>query len=256
MAITVLIGTFNSAKYIRKAIDCVRDYDEILIYDKGSTDDTVEIARQEGCKVIYTDGDDTDGYSAHNHAINKAKNEWILFLRPDELAPRELKKYLDEFIKNPGDTHGLFIPRRNFLMNKEDTNHYPDFQLRFFLRGGTIWNDDEAELPSVYGRTDRIPAHYRKFAIIRLPGSINDSIGHLEYSCQTQLDDPRKIPLMEILSTTMGTFMREYILKGKFKYGTIGYIDAVNTTMKQYFSLAKRHEKYAMEEINEKLKRP
>ncbi len=254
MAISVIIGTYNSAKYLRKAIECVKDYDEVLIYDKGSTDDTLEIASQAGYDVVYTDGSAVDGYSAHNHAIEHAKNDWILFLRPGEIAPRSLKKYLDDFIKHADDTHGLFIPRRNFLMNKEDFNNYPDFQLRFFHRGGTVWNDDEAELPSVYGRTERISAHHRKLAIIHLPGSINDAIGHLEGCCADSQIEPRKIPLMKILTTTMGTFMNEYVLKGKFKYGTIGYIDAVNTTMKQYFTLAKCHEKYASEEINEKLK--
>ncbi len=254
MAISVIIGTFNSAKYIRKAIDCVRDFDEILIYDKGSSDDTIEIARKAGCEVVYAYGNDTDGYSAHNLAIQKAKNDWILFLRPGEMAPAELKDYLDEFIKNPGDTHGLFIPRRNFLMNKEDLNNYPDFQLRFFHRGGTVWNDDEAMLPSVYGRTDRIPAHHRKYALLHIPGTINDSIGHLEEACSDEHLQPRKVHLMEIISTTMATFMREYILKGKFRYGTIGYIDAVNTSMRDYFILAKRHEKHALEEINKRLK--
>ena len=254
MAISVIIGTYNSARYIRKAIDCVSDYDEVLIYDKGSTDDTIEIATKAGYKVVYAAGHDTDGYSAHNHAIHKAKNEWILFLRPGELASRELKKQLEDFLKDPGDTHGLFIPRRNFLMNKEDFNNYPDFQLRFFHRGGTVWNDDESEIPSVYGRTDRLSAHNRKLAIIRLPGTINDAIGHLEDHCPDAQADPRRIPLFEILTTTMGTFLKEYIMKGKFRYGTIGYIDAVNTTMKQYFTLAKRHEKYALKEINDRLK--
>lgn len=253
MAITVIIGTYNSAKYLRKAIDFVSDYDEVLIYDKGSTDYTLEIAREAGYEVLHASAGDADG-SAHNHIIQRAKNDWILFLRPGELAPRELKKSLDEFLKDPRDTHGLFIPRRNFLMNREDLNNYPDFQLRFFHRGGTIWNDDEAELPSVYGRTDRLSAHNRKVALIHIPGSINDAIGHLEQSLEESDIEPRKISLMEILTTTMGTFMKEYILKGKFRYGTIGYIDAVNTTMQDYFSLAKRHEKHAMKEINEKLK--
>ena len=253
MAITVIIGTYNSAKYIRKAIEFVKDYDEVLIYDKGSSDDTVEIAREEGCEVIDATDKAIFG-SVHNHAINKAKNEWILFLRPDELAPRDLKNYLDDFIAHAEEVHGLFIPRRNYLMNKEDTNNYPDFQLRFFHRGGTVWNDDESELPSVYGRTERLSAHNRKLALIHLPGSINESIGHLEDFCTDDETEPRKIPLMQIITTTMGTFMKEYIIKGKFRYGTIGYIDAVNTTMKDYFTLAKSHEKHAMKEINEKLK--
>ncbi len=255
MAISVIIETYNSAKYLRKVIENVQDFDEIMVYDKGSTDQSIEIAKEAGCKVVHTVSDDKENFPAHNYAIAQAKNDWILFLRTNELAPRELKDYLEDFIKDAEDTHGLFIPRRNFLMNKEDTNNYPDFQLRFFLRDGTVWNDDEAELPSVYGRTDRIPAHKKKLALIHIPGTINDTIGNLEKACsQANENAPRKVTLMEILSTTMGAFAREYILKGKFKYGTIGYIYAVKTSMQEYIKLAKRHERFAMEEINEKLK--
>lgn len=254
MAISVLIGTYNSGKYLRKVIDNVKDYDEVLIYDKGSTDNTVEIARNAGCRIIHMATDTDDTFQTHNDAIRNAKNDWILFLRPNELAPRELKKYLDDFIENADDTHGLFIPRRNFLMTKEDTNNYPDFQLRFFHRGGAVWNDDFAELPSVYGRTDRLPAHRKKLAIIKLPGTINDTIGHLEESFKDQEPGPRRISLWEILNATIGTFLGEYVVKGKFKHGTIGYIDAVNISMKKYFNLAKSHEKYCIEEIEKKLK--
>lgn len=254
MAITVIIGTYNSARYLRKALQAVSDYDEVLVFDKGSTDETVRIATDEGYEVIHTGAPEPGGEQAHNNAIQRARNEWILFLRPGELAPRELKKALDDFIKDPRDTHGLFIPRRNYLMNKEDLNNYPDFQLRFFHRGGTVWNDDEAEIPSVYGRTDRLPAHNRKLALIHIPGSINETVGNLELHCPDADTPPRKVPLMEILTTTIATFMKEYVLKGKFRYGTIGYVDAVNTTMKDYFSLARCHEKHVMKEINEKLK--
>lgn len=254
MAISVLIGTYNSARYLRKVIEYVKDYDEVLVYDKGSNDDSVEIAKEAGCRVIHTESGSDLGFQSHNHAIQAAKNDWILFLRPNELAPRELKNYLDSFIENAKDIHGLFIPRRNFLMNKEDTNNYPDFQLRFFHRHGTVWNDDDGELPSVCGRLGRIPAFKKKYAIIRIPETINDEIGHLDETFRENQIEPKKISLPKILTTTIGTFIKEYILKGKFKYGTIGYIDAVNATMKGYFILAKSHEKCVSDEINNKLK--
>lgn len=254
MAISVLIGTHNSEKYLHRVIDYVKDYDEVLIYDKGSSDSTVEIAKAAGCTVLHMGGNVEESFFTHNQAIQRAKNDWILFLRPNELAPRSLKDYLENFITSAGDIHGLFIPRRHFILDKEDSNHYPDFRLRFFHRGGAVWNDEEGSLPSVPGRTSRIPANRKNLAIIRLPESINEEIGHLEDYCASSAYIPKKIPLLHILSSTMGTFMREYILKGKFKYGTAGYIDAVNHTMKDYFILAKKHEKKVMADINDRLK--
>ena len=42
---TVAILTFNSGKSLKRALESVKDFEDILICDGGSTDDTVEIAR-------------------------------------------------------------------------------------------------------------------------------------------------------------------------------------------------------------------
>ncbi len=253
MAISVLIGTYNSAKYLRKVLEYVKDYDEVLVYDMGSTDNSVDIAREEGCRVIHTGIDADDSSHTHNDAIRSAKNEWILLLRPYELAPRDLKKYLYDFIEHSDNVHGLFIPRRKFIMDKEDHNSYPDFHLRFFHRDGTVWNEGNNDLPSVCGRTERIPAHRKNLAIIHIPRSVNDMIGHLDEN-YGDLAEPKRVSLLTIIRATVGTFFKEFIMKGKFKHGTIGYIDSVNASMKDYFILAKSHEKSVMNEINDKLK--
>lgn len=253
MAISVLIGTYNSAAYLRKVLEYVKGYDEVLVYDMGSTDGSIEIAKEAGCRVILTGIDADDSSHTHNYAIRSARNEWILLLRPYELATLELRKYLYDFIKDPGEVHGLFIPRRNFIMDREDTNKYPDFHLRFFHRDGTIWNEGANELPSVCGSTKRIPAHRKDLAIIHIPTSVNDMIGSLQEN-YAALASPKRIHLMKIVRATVGTFLKEFLLKGKFRYGTAGYINSVNASMKEYFILAKSHEKFVMDEINEKLK--
>lgn len=252
MAISVLIGTYNSAKYLRKVLEYVKGYDEVLVYDMGSTDESVEIAREAGCRVIHTGIDAEDSSHTHNDAIRSAKNDWILLLRPYELAPRDLKDYLYDFIEHSADVHGLFIPRRKFIMDKEDYNSYPDFHLRFFQRDGTVWNEGKNELPSVCGNTKRIPAHRKNLAIIHIPRSVNEMIGNLEENYGNHAE-PKRVSLIKIISATVGTFLREFVVKGKFKHGTIGYIDSVNASMKDYFILAKGHEMSVMNEINKKL---
>ena len=116
MAISVLIGTYNSAQYLRKVLEYVKDYDEVLVYDMGSTDESVNIAREAGCRVIHTGIDTADSSHSHNDAIRSANNEWILFLRPYELAPRDLKDYLYDLIGHADVINGLFILRRKYIM--------------------------------------------------------------------------------------------------------------------------------------------
>lgn len=254
MAISVIIGTYNSAKHLREVIDHVKDYDEIIVCDAGSTDDTLSIAREEGCAIFASDETQGEDFRMHTEALRKAKNDWILYLHPDELVTPGLKKYLDDFTGKEHDIHGLFIPRRNFLLDREDTNNYPDFHLRFFHRSGTAWSEGAKALPSVYGRTGRIPANRKELALIHIPRTIDETIGNLNESVTDSSIEARKVPLIEILSATAGVFMREYIMKGKLRYGTTGYIDSVNKAMKEYFKLARSHEKFTNENPKRKKK--
>ncbi|MHB1209908.1 MAG: glycosyltransferase [Acidimicrobiales bacterium] len=57
--------------------------DEIVVYDTGSTDRTVEIARDAGAKVIEGYWDD-DFARARNSALEHASGEWVLTLDADE----------------------------------------------------------------------------------------------------------------------------------------------------------------------------
>ncbi len=59
--------------------------DEIIIADTGSSDKTIEIAKQFGCKVLnfeQKEGQWIDG--AMNLALENASKDWVLILAPDE----------------------------------------------------------------------------------------------------------------------------------------------------------------------------
>lgn len=228
MAISVIIGASDSAEYLQKVLESAEGFDEILVLDK------------EGLDVATS--------------IRQAKHEWILFLYPNEIVPRKLRQYLQDFTKNPGDIHGLFIPRRNFMLGKELKNHYPDFQLRFFTRDGSVWNGDTDSLPSVVGKVDRIPAGRRDLALIHLPKSLALTLGNLEavINPDSEPENDKAVTFWKIMSATMGEFLSEFIGRGKFLHGASGYIDSVRRSMNKFYVLARRHENKEMAEIWDK----
>ncbi|HZQ87347.1 MAG TPA: glycosyltransferase [Acidimicrobiales bacterium] len=59
--------------------------DEVVVYDTGSTDRTVEIARDAGARVIEGYWDD-DFSRARNEAIENCRGEWVLSIDADEVA--------------------------------------------------------------------------------------------------------------------------------------------------------------------------
>ena len=62
--------------------------DEIIIVDTGSTDRTVEIARQHGAKIVSHQWDD-DFAVARNVSLRAATSDWILVLDADEALDEE-----------------------------------------------------------------------------------------------------------------------------------------------------------------------
>ena len=55
MPISVVINTYNAEKYLAQVLDAVKDFDEVVVCDMESTDSTVGIAKQYGCKAMTTE---------------------------------------------------------------------------------------------------------------------------------------------------------------------------------------------------------
>ncbi len=93
--VSVIIPTYNRARYVTKAIESVlaqtyRDY-EIVVVDDGSTDNTKEILQTYMDRIRYNYQDNSGVSAARNAGIKAAKGEWIAFLdSDDEWLPERL----------------------------------------------------------------------------------------------------------------------------------------------------------------------
>ncbi len=74
----------NESHFLPDCLASVRDLvREIIIVDTGSTDNTVDIARQYGAKIYFTEWENNFA-KARNLALKKATQPWILYLDADE----------------------------------------------------------------------------------------------------------------------------------------------------------------------------
>ncbi len=82
--VSVVMIVKNEAAVLARCLESVKEADELIICDTGSTDGTVEIARQYTDKV-FTDYVWEDHFAnARNHARAKATGDWILSIDADE----------------------------------------------------------------------------------------------------------------------------------------------------------------------------
>lgn len=100
VSISVLILTKNEQQDLPGCLDSVAWADDIFVLDSFSTDKTIEVANNYGVHVKQRT---FDGYaSQRNFGLNLPfKHEWILILDADERIPPQLKREIEEFIKNP-----------------------------------------------------------------------------------------------------------------------------------------------------------
>jgi glycosyltransferase involved in cell wall biosynthesis len=85
MRIAAVLIVKNEEVLLSRCLSSLKGLDEIIICDTGSTDKTVEIAKQYTDKV-YTDFTWCDDYAkARNHAKSKATGDWIISVDADEI---------------------------------------------------------------------------------------------------------------------------------------------------------------------------
>ncbi len=140
LPITAIILTFNEERNIKDCLEAVSKLtNDIIVVDSGSTDRTIEIAKQYNVK-IYTN-------PFQNYAIQRnwalknveINNEWILNIDADHRLTEEFVLEL-QYHFNKGisqNIKGFMASRRTMFMNKwiRFGGHYPVYHGVIFRKG-------------------------------------------------------------------------------------------------------------------------
>lgn len=149
---SVAMLTYNSEKTLRRALESVKDFDDIILCDGDSTDATHTIAAEYGARVIrqdmryrYENGKLADGGGARNQMMEVAKHDWYLWLDSDESISKELLDEVERIVRQkllPTSPLAYKVPIRICIDGQPilHSSNYPGYQFRFFNRksGGRL----------------------------------------------------------------------------------------------------------------------
>jgi glycosyltransferase involved in cell wall biosynthesis len=141
--LSVAIITLNEADRLSACLQSVNFADEIVIVDSGSQDDTVNIAKSFGCKIIEHPW---LGFSRQKQfAVDNCSNDWILIIDADERISREtgveIHNVLEGHLEN--DYVAYSFQRKNFFRNRwiRHCGWWPERVVRLVDRRHGAFND-------------------------------------------------------------------------------------------------------------------
>lgn len=134
--ISIAILTLNEQDKIAHALASAKACpwcDEILVFDAGSTDRTVEIAREQADRVEHHDWVSF----SHNRKllIEAARNDWVFLLDADEEISPDLAEEVGGLTDDAFAQHAVFdMPRKNYLLGRHVVAWDPDRVTRLIDR--------------------------------------------------------------------------------------------------------------------------
>lgn len=242
MNVSAVMIVKNGARTIAKSLESLKAFDDVIVYDNGSSDGTQEIAR------CYTNVRVIDGYfdgfgTTKNRAASYALHDWILIIDSDEVVDETLLHTLQTWKLDPNTIYIV-----NFLA------YYKDIQIRhcgwnnqkirrLYNKRITRFNDNAVHenIMDEGMKKEEIRGNMKHYSYM----SISDFIVKLDrYSTLFAEDNVGKKSSSPLKAFFNGlySFFRTYILKRGFLDGYAGLIIAFSHMATNFYKYIKLYE--------------
>lgn len=227
--ITAIVLTKNEEKNIKACLDSLSWCDEVMVIDDESSDKTREIAEHSGA-TVYMRSLKNDFANQRNFGLEKATNEWVLFIDADERVPLSLNYEILSIINNPIDAGVGYKIRRIDTMWGRQLSHGETGSasfLRLAKKAGGKWNGEVHEVWQVKGTTKTVKnaiLHYPHQSVTEFLTEINT---YTDIRAQELYEKKKRYPVVMIAIYPVSKFIVNFFLKRGFQDGIPGLVIAL-----------------------------
>jgi len=124
--LSICIISKNEADRIGACLDAVSSLStDIVVVDSGSTDRTVEIAREKGARVFFNPW---TGYGPQKRfSEDQALHDWVLNLDADEVLSEEIQQEIRNLLASPPPLAGYRLKIRNIYPDQSKPRLWADY---------------------------------------------------------------------------------------------------------------------------------
>jgi glycosyltransferase involved in cell wall biosynthesis len=243
--LSLAIITLNEENNIERCIRSVPFADEVVVVDSGSQDQTVEIAKSLGAKVIHQDW---LGFEKQKQlALDFTNHRWVLALDADECLSEELADELQSLLSE--DRLATFsayrVPRLSFHFGKwiRYGGWYPDYQVRLLDKKNAKWSGGELHEYIEADKIGQLEADLHHYVFRNLSHQVQTNDKYSTLGADQLYKKGERFWVLKMIVRSKIKFFECYILKQGFRDGLPGFIIAVGAAYSMFLRYAKLYER-------------
>jgi (heptosyl)LPS beta-1,4-glucosyltransferase len=228
--ISICIICKNEESKIADCLASVSWADEIVIVDSGSTDNTLEIAKEFTDKIFVEEcwlGFGMQRRRAEDFAIN----DWIFAIDCDEIVTEELKNEILSHVSEASNDDVFYINRLTNFCGQfiYHSGWYPDRIARIYNKESYRYNEalvhealDCKGCNKIRLKGDLL--HYQYDDIYQY---INKRNGYANLGAEYKHKQGKQSSILKATSSAIFAFIRHYFLRLGFMDGRLGFVIAI-----------------------------
>jgi len=223
--LSIIIPTHNETRNIGACIESVAWADELLVVDGFSDDDTAEIARAAGARVLLHKFRSPS--SQKNWALRQASHPWALSLDADERVTPELRDEIRAILGADGPGDGYFIPIHGYFLGRRMRfgAWRGERKLRLFRRHLAHYPERAIhEAAQVSGRVGLLRGAILHYSYRSLDDCFVKARRYAEWGAVEWQRRGRRPSGLRLLLRGPAQFARDYVLRAGFLDGAHGLI--------------------------------
>lgn len=242
--ITGIIITLNEEKHIEHCIKSLkRVCEEVIVVDSLSSDNTVNIAENNGAKIILQEylGDGPQ----KAFGVPNAKNDWILSIDADERLDDDFVNIIADIkLEDPNTAYAF--KRKNYVGNHwiKAAGFYPDYVTRLYNRKKSGYIERKAHSKVQAPVIKNIKAHIIHYTYDDYSHWMERLNWMTSRDAWAYYQKGKKPSRIRPVTSALGAFIRKFIVKGGFLQGIDGFTVTLTTVVRAYMKYTKLNEMY------------
>lgn len=238
---SVYIICQNEERHIQRVLESVKEFDEIIIVDSGSTDNTLDIARNY-TNHIYEH--EWMGFAKQKeYAKNLCRHKWVLNLDADEEIDDTLKgEIIDRIEKDDCDALDIRISSMSMGKFNSKLSKF-NRRIRFFKKNAGHYPEKLVhESISIHGSIKKASGFIYDYGSFNLETHLMKINNYSSLRAHEKYDKGKKSSLIKLLVVFPLAFIKSYFIKRSFLNGRRGFIASMNNAFYAFLKEAKLYE--------------